>query len=737
MRTAPAQLAFSSGEIDPLLHRRADYQRWQTGLATCRGFLPLAQGGFTRAPGTIFHGRTKGDAAAILLPFSFAEDDSVVLEMTPGLLRVWRYGALVMDGAAPYELEVPFGADDLANLRYVQSADVIYLADGARPLQRLERHALDDWHIADFLPDSGPFRVQNLDKAKTLQASDVTGTITLTADFDLFTAAHVGSLIEIKPASDITTLVWVPGVSSMANRTRRYGANYYYLVSRSGDDWGSSPPTHDEGQVRYENDAIWEFLSDGRGVVRITAVTDAQHATADVVRRLPPPLGAEPTYRWAEGAWSEVHGWPSEIELYDQRLAAAATPTEPRTLWFSGVGDFSDWAPSTEADGSFAYAIAGDGSVNRIMQLCRARTGLHILALGEEYSTRAESRAAVIGPTNAVFGLDSAIGAAPIRPIAPAGAPIFVSADRRRVVQIGYSLQSDANEARILSRPAAHLGTGGFEQIVWQGAPEPIAWLRRGTGDLVAMLHDEAEEVLGWAVLPVAGGVVEALAVTPAADGTQDVVTLVVARELDGETVRCVEELAPAFVTLAVDAAAHEACHLFCATRFDLESAVTELSVPHLAGEAVHVWSDLGPMGPLTVAGDGTLKLPARLRAGWVGLFDATHQAQTLDIRAAAPDGESWGRRKRLSNVAIALHRSCAGTAQAIERDFGQPERPFAAALSFGQTPVLAEPVTLKSGWQKLALPTGYATELSVRIRPVGGAPLTVTGLVPRVEESG
>lgn len=52
-RTTPAQLSFTSGEIAPLLHRRSDYLRFQTGLAQCRGFLPLRQGGFTRAPGTI------------------------------------------------------------------------------------------------------------------------------------------------------------------------------------------------------------------------------------------------------------------------------------------------------------------------------------------------------------------------------------------------------------------------------------------------------------------------------------------------------------------------------------------------------------------------------------------------------------------------------------------------------------------------------------------------------------
>lgn len=89
-RTSPPQVAFSSGELDPLLQRRFDYQRFQTGLAKCRGFLPLPQGAFTRAPGTIHRGATRGNAAGILVPFEFAENDALVLEFTPLKMRVSR-----------------------------------------------------------------------------------------------------------------------------------------------------------------------------------------------------------------------------------------------------------------------------------------------------------------------------------------------------------------------------------------------------------------------------------------------------------------------------------------------------------------------------------------------------------------------------------------------------------------------------------------------------------------------
>jgi len=195
----PPQLAFSAGEISPLLHRRPDYQRAQTGLAKCRGFLPLRQGGFTRAPGTVFDGYTRGNAAGRLIDFEFAADDAMTLEFTPGKLRFWRYGQPVMSGASPYEIDTPYGANSLPKLQWEQSADVIYLVDGLQPMQKLSRYALNNWTIAAVNHSTGPFRVQNLDAAKKLAVSGTTGTVTLTATSALFTAAHVGSLIQLEP----------------------------------------------------------------------------------------------------------------------------------------------------------------------------------------------------------------------------------------------------------------------------------------------------------------------------------------------------------------------------------------------------------------------------------------------------------------------------------------------------------------------------------------------------------
>lgn len=733
-RTRPPQVAFSSGEIDPLMHNRFDYQRFQTGLAKCTGFLPLAQGGFTRAPGTWYRGQTKDNAPAVLIPFQFAADDALILEFTANLMRVWRYGALIQVAGLPYELATPFGADALPSLRWVQSADVIYLVDGIHPVQRLSRLALDHWTITPQVYDLGPFRVQNLDVIRTLTPSGASGTINLVASADLFTAAHVGSLIEILPSQDNIVPVWQTDDGISVGDMRRYGDNYYALTA--GTRTGNSPPIHTEGEAMTSPGITWQWLSDGTGVVRITAVTDATHAAATVLRPLSPALTGLATYRWSEGAWSDVYGYPSALELYDQRLVGAATPSEPRTIWFSAIGDFADFKPSTEADGSFAYTIAGTGSINRVINIQRGRAGLHIFALGEEYSSRSESRAAAIGPTTAVFGLDGSVGSCPARPVAPAGNPIFISRDKRRVMMVAYNLQSDANEVRNLSRAAQHLGEEQFEQIVWQGAPEPIAWLRRGNGDLVAMIYDESEEVLGWATIPLAGGFVESLAMSPDPTGKRDILTLVVSRTFAGITTRSIEELAPTWISQPDSVETYEACHLYNALRFAPDSPTNEFPVPHLPGQQVHVWTGAATIGPLMVSAEGMVTTEETLTHAIIGLLDATHRARTLDIQAAAPDGNSLGRNKRTSTVTLGVYRSMAGFAQMIESGL-MGERASGAAKFILPQPALAGDLVERSGVTRLPLPSGLAMGVAVEITPDGGAPLTITAIVPEIEETG
>ncbi len=736
-RVSQPQYAFSSGEISPLLWGRPDYQRHQTGLRTCRGFIPLKEGGFTRAPGSLRRGNTRGDAPARLIGFIFAANDAVVLEFTALRMRVWRYGELVLSGGVPYELVTPYDAAAVARLTFEQSADVIYLADGVLPQRRLARLALNNWTITEWQPSDGPFRPTNVNTGLTVQASGQLGSITLTASGSIFTASMIGSLFQLQPDGYPTIPLWTSNTTVAVNDLMRAGGRIYRVDA--GTNTGVVPPSHVEGtELTDRNTSIrWEHISDGVGIVRITAVASGTSATATVVRRVPPNCVTAPTYRWAEGAWSTKNGFPAAVTSADQRLIFASTPTDPRTIWHSAAGAFSEFLPGIEADSAFSFGIAGSVSLNAILWLQETDRGLAVGALGQILSARSTDASVGLSPITTRYRPDANIGVSGARPIAPDGVPIFISRDGTRIFEVRYQFENDANQPIELSAPSAHLGAAGFAEIVWQQAQQRAAWVRRGDGTLAMMLYDPQEDVLGWAPVPVAGGFVESLCATPDAGTGQDVVTMVVRRTVNGETVRFVEELVFPYGVVAGAQPIAEAVHYYAATVFTPAEAGDTFLVPWLAGEEVRAWTDKGDYGPLTAAPDGTVVLPDTVTRATIGLFDTTHEAETLDIRGASPDGSTLGRRKRLlPGGGIRLHRTAQLEIATRTRSLGKGVN-TGRFKSIIDRPVASDLSEAFSGVAELQVHSGDREEQSYVFRPIGGAPATVLEVVPMVQQEG
>ncbi|MBW4972080.1 hypothetical protein KZZ08_00525 [Roseovarius mucosus] len=821
-RTRPVQNTFSSGEIDPLLQSRNDFQRWQTGLRNCVGFIPLRQGGVTRAPGTIFRGFTEFSRPARRIPFQFAVNDSLTLEFTNQLMRVWRYGALVTEPTGdPYALETPYLEADLPHLDFVQDGDVIYLVDGRQPMQKLSRFALDNWTIAPAVLENGPFRVQNLDESKTIQASgllgvvakwaanetltigalrknagkvyevfaantgsqalisagpnppthtsgtqvysfdatipggeggntetrsitwlfrfatEAEGNVTLSGSASIFEPDHVGSLFKLEPTDFKEVPIWVGNAPATVGDLMRFDGNIYRLSA--GDITGVNPPVHTSGAVRTDasEDTEWTFVSTEVGIVRITEVTNPNLAKADVLKSLPQPLIDGPTYRWSEGAWSAKYGYPARVENFEQRLFAARTPTDPRTLWASTQGLLTDFEPSSEADGSFAFSIEGNDSKNPIEWLQYGRRGIYIGALGEVHRGFSAQAGDAIGPLTFDTELVATDGVAPVPPVIPYGDPVYITADRARAQEVRFSFEQDGSRPIELSLPSQHLGAVGFEQIVWQSAPHRRAWLRRGDGTLAVMIHDPEQDILGWAPIPVAGGFVEDMDITKSENGAFDILTMTIRRTIDGQTVRMVEEMAINFpALLGADPISHSN-HAFCSSVFEPDTPQTEFTLPHLRGQTVYAWTDRGEFGPYLADPDGVVTLEVAVSRAIIGLVDTTHYFETLNLVAAGREGDTRGIRRRLhSPLGLEVYQTVAGTVCTVERTFGRPDvvGPEHDIVPRGAGLDIAAPA---SGTLRINAPSGHADQVHLRVKPKGLAPLTVTALIVTIEEAG
>lgn len=83
--------------------------------------------------------------------------------------------------SATYEIESPYLTADLFEIKYEQSADVMYITHPDYESRKLSRLAHNTWTLDVLGVDNGPFRPQNTDVAKLIASSATTGNVTLTA----------------------------------------------------------------------------------------------------------------------------------------------------------------------------------------------------------------------------------------------------------------------------------------------------------------------------------------------------------------------------------------------------------------------------------------------------------------------------------------------------------------------------------------------------------------------------
>lgn len=142
------QPGFTAGILSPSLWSRVDLAKYQTGLRDATNIIVHAHGGASNRPGLEFTGEVKNSSqAARLIPFQFNTEQSYILEFGHNTMRVYKNGAVVLSGGSPYELTTPYAASHVADLTFIQEADVMYICHESYAVQKLGRLADDNWTI--------------------------------------------------------------------------------------------------------------------------------------------------------------------------------------------------------------------------------------------------------------------------------------------------------------------------------------------------------------------------------------------------------------------------------------------------------------------------------------------------------------------------------------------------------------------------------------------------------------
>ena len=165
------QLTFDGGEWSPWLDGRSDLAKYTSACRRLENFIIRPQGGVCKRPGLESCGKGKGSTVR-LVEFEIQGDDSLILALGGGVMKVFAAGSAVQSGGVDLEVAIPWTGGQLPLLRWKQINDVMFFTHPEYEPTQLRRFANDSWAMAGLVPNSkAPFLPENTDDAHTLQAS--------------------------------------------------------------------------------------------------------------------------------------------------------------------------------------------------------------------------------------------------------------------------------------------------------------------------------------------------------------------------------------------------------------------------------------------------------------------------------------------------------------------------------------------------------------------------------------
>ena len=143
------QQSFIGGEVSPNMFGRIEDPYYRNGLSECRNFVIRPDGSAENRAGFEFVNVARNDySKARLIPFQFSNDQSFAIEMGVGYFRFHTNGAtLLSDDGQPYEISSPYNENEIFDVHYVQSGDVMTLVHCNHLPCELRRLSAKQWEF--------------------------------------------------------------------------------------------------------------------------------------------------------------------------------------------------------------------------------------------------------------------------------------------------------------------------------------------------------------------------------------------------------------------------------------------------------------------------------------------------------------------------------------------------------------------------------------------------------------
>ena len=725
------QRSFGGGEVTPDLFGRIDDIKYQSGLALCRNFIVKPQGPVENRPGFAFVCEVKDSTKKVrLIPFTYSTTQTMVIELGAGYFRFHTQGATLLFGAASawitataydvgdlrtnggttyycttahtsgtfatdlaagkwyaqpvtgeYEIPNPYAETDLFSIHYVQSADVLTLVHQNYAPRELRRIGATNWQLT---------------------------TIDFSATVDYPTGLSVTN------TGSTTTVYW-----------------YAYVVTALGDAAGveESAQSGDAGvsanllETGAQNHLSWTAVSGAvlynvykrqAGVYGYIGQTDG---TTFVDDNIAPDLSKSPPLY--ESVFGSSGDYPAAVSYFEQRRCFAGTSNRPQNIWMTRSG--------TETNMSYSLPVRDDDRVAFRVAAREANTIRHIVPLTQLLllTSAAEWRVTSINsdaitPGSISVRPQSYVGASDVQPVIINNTLIYGASRGGHLRELAYSWQSSGFITGDLCLRATHLfDTYELADLAYAKAPSPMVWCISSSGKLLGLTYVPEQQVGAWHQHDT-DGVFESCAVV--AEGSEDVLYVIVRRTINGASVRYVERMRP---RTFVDPA--DAFFVDCGMTYDGAAATTISGLDHLEGKTVSILAD-GAVHPRRVVTDGSITLDQESSTVQIGL-PITADLQTLPVAMQIDGSFGQGRNKAVNNTWLRVYRSSG--------IFVGPDENHLVEAKQRTTEPYGSPPALKSQEISVVMTPSWSDGAQVYVRQSDPLPLVVVSITHEIALGG
>ena len=499
-----------------------------------------------------------------------------------------------------YEISTPYLTAELFDIKFAQSADVMYITHPNHEVEKLSRTGHTSWTLADVDFTDGPYLDNNITTTTLNPGSHTVGT----------------------------------GVAVVASAT-------------TGINGGSGFLATDVGRlIRFRD-----------GYMKVTARADTTNITVEIIEDLG---SATASTDFALGSFSDTTGHPTCVTFFEQRLVFAGTTDQPQTLFFSKSGDYENMnenrGGTVADDDAIIYTIASN-QVNAIRFMTATRT-LIVGTAGGEFTVSGGGTDVAITPTNILIKKQSNHGAANLDAIAAGNATLFLQRAKRKIRELAYNFDVDGYLAPDMTILSEHITEGGITQMAYQQEPNQIVWMTRNDGELVGLTYQREQQVTAWHRQIFGGSfssgnaVCESVAALPTDDAEYQV-WVIVKRTINSVTRRYVEYL-NAFDFTETDNTTFN--FLDSQLNYNGSATTTITGLDHLEGQTVSILAD-GSTHPDKTVSSGSITLDRSSTKVKVGL-SFTSLLQTMRLDAGAANGTSQAKTKRIYDISLRLYES-------------------------------------------------------------------------------